>query len=495
MKMVPKARGIEPKDTNLYDLLPKAINIFAPNEWSYFIVNRSDADDDERVNEFQTDIRNKNINVRRMIALDARKREDVLSGFDQILDDITENQQKLDDRLFKARYGHVEQTIRRIQETVRNVQTLLKDALPTDDSDPTRIQAWFQDCWSRVSAGLLRILDERKALVRNMTGDSESVPLSVQVNAIYPTTGAQNVTIRPSGFGQPQKPVQPEPPPLSPQEVKMVDPHGLAFLQRLEKITHDLEMRDELKNVTPADYAAMGLEQFMADRRHALRYRLIKEFDMLDNELTTDCKEVRRQIYEVLTKQGKLGGIIPQTDPDDWFKELAKLWEGKDGAEEIQRSLRRLLQITISFQGYLLPEIREKLSPLQENAGIANIVDAVLQQWIASYGFQQDGSWERVHRKLLNAWKKSVQDCRSALRELAAKLEKAKIAVIDDFFDSFVRFDGPDKTGLRWSRFYFEHRRDIWKEEFAGIKANKEMYDLGTGIVSTIERTIGELQK
>jgi len=66
--MVPKTRGIEPRDTNLYDLLPKAINIFAPNEWSYFIVNRSDADDDERVNEFQSDIRNRNIVVRRMIA-------------------------------------------------------------------------------------------------------------------------------------------------------------------------------------------------------------------------------------------------------------------------------------------------------------------------------------------------------------------------------------------------------------------------------------------
>ena len=125
LKMVPKTRGVDPKDTNLYDLLPKAINIFAPKEWSYFIVNRSDTDDDERVKEFQSDIQNKNIDVRRMVALNALKQEEVLLGFDQILNDITDNQRKLDERLYKARYETVEQSIRRIKETVRNVQMLI----------------------------------------------------------------------------------------------------------------------------------------------------------------------------------------------------------------------------------------------------------------------------------------------------------------------------------------------------------------------------------
>jgi len=422
----------------------------------------------------------------------------VLWGFDQILSDIIENQQRLDERLYKARFGNVEQTIRYIRETVRNVQTLIKDALPTDDSDPTRIQAWFQDCWQHVSKGLHRIVEERKALVRNISRNSESAVSNQQASVTYPNTGTVVKTIveRPGGWGS-QKPAQPEPPVLSQQDAKVVDPNVNAFLQKLEKITHDLEVRDELKNITEKDYAVLGFEQFMADRRHALRYRLIKEFDILDEELTTDCKEVRRQIYEVLTKQGKLGDIIPYTDPDVWFEELAKLWNGKEGANDIQRSLRRLLQITISFQGYLLPEIREKLNPLQENAGFATVADAALQQWIESYGFnkQQDSTWERVHKKLQEAWKESVRGCRSALRELAVKLEKAKIAVIDDFFDNFIRFDGPKTTEDRWYRFYYEHRHDIWKEEFAGIKANKEMYDLGTSIVNTIEKTIGELQK
>jgi len=497
LKMVPKTRGVDARDTNLYDLLPKAIDIFAPSEWSYFIVNRSEEDSDERVEEFQGDIRNRNIAVRRMTTLNALKRDEVLSGFDQILNDITENQQRLDDRLYKARYGNVDQTIRRIRETVRSIQALIYDALPTDESDPTRIQTWFQDCWRRISEGLHRIVEERKALVRNMSGKSESTLATPQTSVTYPTTGTVvETTVKRAGWGA-QKPAQPESPVLSQKEAKVVDPSVNAFLQKLEKITQDLEMRDELKSVTEKDYAALGFEQFMADRRHALRHRLTKEFDTLDEELTTDCKEVRRQIYEVLTKQGKLGSIIFQTDPDDWFEELAKLWDTKEGADEIQRSLRRLLQITISFQGYLLPEIREKLSPLQENAGFTNAVDATLQHWIESYGFnkQQDSAWERVHKKLQDAWKESVQGCRGALRELAVKLEKAKIAVIDDFFDSFIRFDGPKATEDRWYRFYYEHRHNIWKEEFAGIKANKEMYDLGTSIVSTIERTIGELQK
>ena len=496
MKMVPKTRGVDPRDTTLYDLLPKAINIFAPSEWSYFIVNRSGTDDDDRVNEFQSDIRNKNIDVRRMIVLDALKQEEVLSGFDQILDDITENQQRLDERLYKARYENVEQTIRRIRETIRSVQTLIKDALPTDESDPTRIQAWFQDCWKRVGEGLHRIVEERKALVRNMSGNLETAIANPQASVTYHTgTRVDTVVTRPGGWGGQQKSTQPEPPVLSQKDEKVVDPNVNAFLKKLEKITHDLEVRDELKNVTEKDYAALGFEQFMADRRHALRHRLIKEFDMLDEELTTDCKEVRRQIYEVLTKQGKLGGIIPRTTPDHWFEELAILWEGKEGAEEIQRSLRRLLQITISFQGYLLPEIREKLNPLQEHAGFASVTDAA-QQWIEAYGFNnQDGTWERVHKKLQDAWKESVRGCHNALRELAVKLEKAKIAVIDDFFDSFIRFDGPNATENRWFHFYYEHRHDIWKEEFAGIKANKDMYDLGIDITNTIERTIGELQK
>jgi len=330
-----------------------------------------------------------------------------------------------------------------------------------------------------------------------MTGKSESAPSNPQTSVTYPTTGTVVETVvKRSGWGQ-QAPAQPEPSALSQKDAKVVDPNVNAFLQKLEKITKELEMRDELKNVTEKDYAASGLALYMADRRIALRHRLTKEFDSLDEELTTDCKEVRRQIYEVLTKQGKLGGIIPPTEPDAWFEELAKLWDDKEGAEEIQRSLRRLLQITISFQGYLLPEIREKLHPLQDNAGLAGVVEAVSQSWMESFGFdkQQDNTWERVHKKLQDAWKESVQGCRSALRELAVKLEKAKIAVIDDFFDSFIRFDGPNATEDRWFRFYFDHRHNIWKEEFAGIKANKDMYDLGTGIVNTIEKTIGELQK
>ena len=498
LKMVPKTRGVDARDTNLYDLLPKAIDIFAPSEWSYFIVNRSEEDSDDRVAEFQADIRNRNIAVRRMTTLNALKREEVLSGFDQILNDITENQQRLDERLYKARYENVNQALRRIRETVRSVQMLIYDALPTDESDPTRIQTWFQDCWRRISEGLHRIVEDRKALVRNMSGQPESAPSTPQTSVTYPTTGTVvETTVKRQGAWGTQKLTQPEPPPLSQKDAKVVDPNVNAFLKKLEKITHDLEMRDELKNVTEKDFAALGLAQFMADRRHALRHRLTKEFDTLDEELTTDCKEVRRQIYEVLTKQGKLGGIIPQTVPDDWFEELAKLWDGKEGAEEIQRSLRRLLQITISFQGYLLPEIREKLSPLQDNANLAGVVEAVSQLWTESFGFdkQQDNTWDRIHKKLQDAWKESVQGCRSALRELAVKLEKAKIAVIDDFFDSFIRFDGPKATEDRWYRFYYDHRHNIWKEEFAGIKANKEMYDLGTSIVNTIERTIGELQK
>lgn len=496
LKMKPKVAGVDPKDTNLYGLLPKAINIFAPSEWSYFIVNRTDTDTDEQINEFLSDIQNKHIKVRRTIALNALKQDEVLSGFDQILNDITENQRRLDERLYKARYESAEQTLRQIEKTVRNIKKLIDDALPTDESDPTRIQSWFQDCWQQISRGLHRIVEERKALVRNMSGKPESASPNQQANVVYHTgTVVKTIVEKPGGWGA-QKQAPPEPPPLSPKDAKVVDPNVNAFLQKLEKITQELEKRDELKNITEKDYAALGFEQFMADRRHALRHRLTKEFDTLDEELTTDCKEVRRQIYEVLTKQGKLGDIILQADPDQWFEELAKLWDTKEGAEEIQRSLRRLLQITISFQGYLLPEIREMLSPLQENAGFVNTVDEALQRWIESYGFnkQQDNTWERVHKKLQDAWKESVQGCRSALRELAVKLEKAKIAVIDDFFDSFIRFDGPKSTEDRWYRFYYEHRHNIWKEEFADIKANKEMHDIGISIVSTIEKTIGELK-
>jgi len=103
LKRVTYGGIVTPEDTQLYDLLKSAIPEFPPNEWSHFLVNRSDEEPNVAAH-FKNQIIEKGIRTRRLIELDCREQQSVLGEFDTILDDIADNQQRLDDRLYKARY-------------------------------------------------------------------------------------------------------------------------------------------------------------------------------------------------------------------------------------------------------------------------------------------------------------------------------------------------------------------------------------------------------
>jgi GTPase Era involved in 16S rRNA processing len=127
LKRVPDGGIVKPEDTEIYDLIYKAIPEFSPKDWSYFIINKKESDKDNSIAYFENQLKESEVRVRRIIIVDASRSQEVLTSFDQILNDIRDNQSVLDNALYSKRFENVKILIGNIRRGFDSIISHLRD--------------------------------------------------------------------------------------------------------------------------------------------------------------------------------------------------------------------------------------------------------------------------------------------------------------------------------------------------------------------------------
>lgn len=309
MKRTPKGGIATPEDTQLYDLLPKAVNELEPKNWSYFIVNRDGTDNETK--SFEGQIQQK-IQCRRFVTLDAREPTEVLSSFDSILEDIAGNQQALDQTLSDARFENVRAMVNQLVAIVAEAKTALPKSVGSDGMGTAELHSLFDPLWNNV-AGHLKHLAYSYRESRDKTG---------KLN----------------------------------EEVDRIQGDVLA------------QVRRRLEQVQPSDYAGQGLPQFTSDLFHELRVTLATAFDKLDDALTESIDVLRSEVCRIFWDTGRLAGLFDTSSPQVWLRQLADAWKSLDNGLPIANVIERFANTEFTFRGYLLAKVRGTLDPLDEES-------------------------------------------------------------------------------------------------------------------------------
>lgn len=310
LKRTPKGGIATPEDTQLYDLLPKAVNEFEPKDWSYFIVNRDGTENETK--SFEAQIQQK-IQCRSFVTLDARKPDEVLSSFDSILQDIASNQQALDRTLSDARFENVKAIVNQLVAMVAEAKTALPKSVGTDGMGTAELHSLFDPLWNNVAEHLKHLAHSYRES-RDKTGK-----LNEQVDVIQGAVLAQ--------------------------------------------------VRKRLEQVQPSDYAGQGLPQFTSDLFHELRVTLATAFDKLDDDLTESIDVLRSEVCKIFWNTGRLEGIFDTSDPQMWLRQLADAWKSLDNGQAMANVIERFANTEFTFRGYLLAKVRGTLDPLDEESG------------------------------------------------------------------------------------------------------------------------------
>jgi hypothetical protein len=309
LKRTPKGGIATPEDTQLYDLLPKAVNEFEPSSWSYFIVNRDGTENETK--SFESQIQQK-IQCRRFITLDARNSGDVLNRFDSILEDIASNQQALDRTLSDARFETLKAIIAQTGSLLDEAKTALPKSVRSDVMGAAELHSLFDPLWNTVAHHLQHLTHSYRES-RDKTGR-----LNEQVDGIQGAVLAQ--------------------------------------------------VRKRLEQVQPSDYAGQGLPQFTSDMFHELRVTLATAFDKLDDDLTESIDILRSEVCEIFWSHGRLKGLFEASNPQLWLRQLAEAWKSLDDGRPMAGVIARFANTEFTFRGYLLAKVRGTLDPLDEES-------------------------------------------------------------------------------------------------------------------------------
>ena len=307
LKRTPKGGIATPEDTQLYDLLPKAVSELDPKDWSYFIVNRDGSENETK--SFESQIKEK-IQCRDFITLDARQQDEVLSSFDKILEDVAENQQHLDSTLSNSRFEKLEALSERITMVVDEAKSALPKSVGTDGIGMKELLTLFNPVWDNVANELNNLTTSYRA------NRDKSGKLNRQVDEI-------NTNVL-------------------------------------------LDERKRLEQIEPKDFAGQEVSLFTSELFHELRLTVATAFDKLDDDFVESIDTLRDEVCRIFWETGKLADIFDQGDPQEWLLELAETIKSLDDGDEIAEVIKRFANTGFTFRGYLLAKVRGTLNPLDE---------------------------------------------------------------------------------------------------------------------------------
>jgi len=452
LKRVPNGGIVKPEDTQLFDLIPKAIPELPPKDWSYYIVNRKDHGENEKeLAAFQNNISEKII-TRRLITLNARDSQDVLRNFDEILQNVAVNQTVLDKRLYESRLDSVKPLLADIMAMAKKLSQVFPTADNASNREYTTAQTMFSDdVWSRLGYKLHKLVKKYADELEHEQGNSLFLDNLAQI----------------------ENDLQQDP--------------GLPSKE-------EFEMRAATSQPQPA-YAYYG----QAIRRHILR-----QFERVDVNIKSLFDTLRDEAKQCFTSEdgGKFANVKfdndfldndtqeePISGRDAWWDSLADeimllgdTDRAKKTAQLIANALRQFSSATLTFRGFILPRIIPHFDVLNTSSDAHNP--------FRPKSFEE--SAENLISCLDAATKNGVDKAIDQIKSFAKEPSMALFATIEEVRDAVLRTNDEKSSERIWSNFAADHRSEVFPETFKEKEADTKFRKEWNDEVAKLQQSVNE---
>ncbi|MDR1291015.1 MAG: hypothetical protein LBK06_07435 [Planctomycetaceae bacterium] len=431
-----KERGVRKGDIELYNLIKKAIPELPVEDWAYFIVNVFAFDNElqkDSLNWLPEDIKQSSLKGLRYLAINCSQRNEVLSSFDRILNDIANGQHKLDETLYNERAKHVESLLTDIKTLVGEMQVLF----PLKSADTagifSAINLFQKNIWGKLPSKLNLMLQQRKD-----NRDKDNEEFSARLDTLENLLVAGNFLPTPD----------------------------------------DIQMQA----------ATGGLLACHSQECRRLRRYIIDEFDSLDEIFAKLFDNLRTEARQCLEDEdgGKLGNIpFPTNNDQSWWNWLADEitllgQEGQDDEDKqaflaVAKALRLFNDASLSFRGFMLPRLMSFLDVLDTDSPKH-----------APFAPKSGETLEQLLDKLRSAVKQAVRLSCEEVRQIAKEVSIALFLAIEALRDGAISLSSQNV----WAQYYADHRGYIWKEKFQVVEQDITFRREWQQAVETVKKTL-----
>ena len=450
LKRVPHGGIVKPEDTQLFDLIPKAIPELLAKDWSYYIVNKvKEKYTPAELETFQRQVGEKII-TRRLITLDASDPNDVLTNFDEILQDIADNQTMLDKTLYASRIGSVASLLASIASTTKGLSIVFPAADNAGNKDYTTAQTMFSDdVWENLGF-------ELGELVKKYADCREK--------------------------------------------------ENQLFLDNLEQVKRDLQLTPGLPS--EQDFAkrasTMQTQPAYGFYGQAIRRLILKQFERIDDNIKSLFDGLRNEAEQCFTSEagGKFANVtfdneILENNTQGPSTVAGKTWwvsladeimllgdtdKAKDTARRIADSLRQFNSAALTFREFILPRILPCFDVLDTSS------DAHIPFRPQSF----EGAKEGLIECLDAAAKNGTDNAIELVKSFAKEPSMALFAAIEDVRDAVLRTNDEKSSERIWSNFAADHRSEVFPETFQRKEADAKFRKEWREIVAKLQQSVNE---
>ena len=224
---------------------------------------------------------------------------------------------------------------------------------------------------------------------------------------------------------------------------------------------------------------------------NVIRMKIIDDFLELDDVLEKIVDNMKKRIVcQMRDNVGKLGYISKKNgeNPNEWIDEFVdKINASSERYPLISRAMDNLREFTISVEGFMIYEVRDKLDAIDLSLLPQN-------PEIEPNGLNKEKQAEDIIFWLDKYLVDIYDELRKSIIEFFKVPNRALFAAVKDFYDraTYSGNDTYDNIQTEWRYLYEEWLPIIWKEEYAinmnGIEAYKEWNDIIKQINGTVDK-------
>lgn len=303
-----KGRDPDERDTNLYNLIRRAIPDLDPATWSFYLLN-DDGKNRGQFDRFTQELTQRQLHTADVLRLSGADSTQACAALERVVNYLAENISRLDSEYARRRLAPLKELLMRVGAFADEASA----ALPRVAAglSAVRLKQLFDDLWKDASFALNQLLDEYRAQ---------------------------------RGF------------------------EDTEFTAALHKILDQFDVAAPLP--TPDEIeresAAAGLQVWHAQTLHRLRHAITRHFLELDGCLDAGFAKLRASVRQILAAEARLDRIpeLASARDETWWNELERLWDQCADGRPISEALVAFHEAGLSTRGFLLHRIRACLNVL-----------------------------------------------------------------------------------------------------------------------------------
>jgi hypothetical protein len=315
---MPNEMGRDPdeRDTNLYNLIRRAIPDLDPAAWSFYLLN-DNGKNRGQFDRFARELNERELHTAEVLRLCGADSAQACAALERVVAYLAEHIGRLDGDYARRRLV----PLKELQTRVIAFANEAEAALPVVASGlpAVRLKQLFDGLWKDTSFALTQLLDEYRA-----NRGLEDAEFSAALNGILDKL------------------------------------EGGAPLPSPEEI--------------PRESAAAGLQVWHGQALHRLRHAVTRHFLELDACLDAGFAKLRDSVREILSAKARMQNIpeLAKLKGAEWWRKMEELWGACAAGEPIREALVSFGDAGLSTRGFLLHRIRACLNVLdsRDPAGV-----------------------------------------------------------------------------------------------------------------------------